>query len=214
MKLQQSLNYLICLKLKVVSSRLAKKISDKQADYVLAVKDNQKHLHIAITHYFKGELSTDKLKLSQVEKTEETDAGHGRVETRRCYLSTCLDTLPDALRWEGIKAIGMVENERTVNGKTSIDRRHYITTLTDVKIFAHAVRAHWGIENSLHWVLDVTFREDDSRIRKGYAPENFNILRQLAINMLKKEPSKISIKKKRFKAALSNQFREKIIFSG
>jgi len=84
----------------------------------------------------------------------------------------------------------MVESERIVNGKTSIDRRHYLGTLKDVKSFSSATRAHWRIENSLHWVLDVTFREDDSRIRTGYAPENFNIVRQLAINLLKKEPSK------------------------
>ena len=107
----------------------------------------------------------------------------------------------------------MVECERIINGKTSIDQRHYITTLTDVAAFTHAARAHWGIENSLHWVLDVTFKEDDSRIRTGYAPENFNIIRQLAINLLKKEPSKLSIKRKRFKAALSDSFRDDIIFS-
>jgi predicted transposase YbfD/YdcC len=111
---------------------------------------------------------------------ENIDAAHGRIETRRCYLSTCLDTLPDAARWKGLKSIGVVECERIINGKTSIDQRHYITTLTDVTAFAHAARAHWGVENSLHWVLDVTFKEDDSRIRTGYAPENFNIIRQLA----------------------------------
>ena len=101
----------------------------------------------------------------------------------------------------------------------TLERRHYICTLTDVGPFVHAVRAHCtlrgikGIENSLHWVLDVTFREDDSRIRKGYAPENFSIVRQIAINLLKKEPSKLSIKRKLFMAALSDKFREKVIFS-
>lgn len=103
----------------------------------------------------------------------------------------------------------MVESERT----TSIERRHYICSLTDVKIFARAARKHWGVENSLHWVLDVVFREDDSRIRTGYAPENFNIMRQLAINLLNKETSKGSIKKKRFRAALSDDFRESVVFS-
>jgi predicted transposase YbfD/YdcC len=107
----------------------------------------------------------------------------------------------------------MVESERTFNGRTSIERRHYICSLTDVKPFAHAIRAHWGAENSLHWVLDVTFREDDSRIRTGYAPENFNVIRQLVINLLKKEPSKMSMKKKRFQTALNDEFREQVIFS-
>jgi predicted transposase YbfD/YdcC len=99
-------------------------------------------------------------------------------------------------------------------GKTSIDRRHYICTLEDVNSFAHAARAHWGVENSLHWVLDVIFRENESRIRKGYAPENFNIFRQLGINLLKKEPSKMSIKKKRFEAALNDNFKENVVFLG
>jgi len=194
-------------------TRIAEKIIEKQADYVLAVKGNQKQLHEAILDYFEGALSTNQSELSQVVMNETINAEHGRIETRRCYLSTCLDTLPDASRWKGLKSIAMVESERTANGKTSIERRHYICTLTDVKLFAHAARAHWGVENSLHWVLDVTFREDDSRIRKGYAPENFNVIRQLAINLLKREASKMSLKKKRFKAALSDQFRENVIFS-
>ena len=95
----------------------------------------------------------------------------------------------------------------------SIERRYYICSLVEIKSFAKAVRAHWGIENSLHWVLDVIFREDDSRIRKGHAPANFNIIRQLAINLLKNESSKLSIKRKLFMSALSDQFRENVIFS-
>lgn len=192
---------------------IAKKIIEKQADTVLAVKDNQKQLHEAIRDYFEVARVANQPALCQLQVHENIDAAHGRIETRRCYLSTCLDTLPNAARWKGLKSIGVVECERIINGKTSIDQRHYITTLTDVAVFAHAARAHWGIENSLHWVLDVTFKEDDSRIRTGYAPENFNIIRQFAINLLKKEPSKLSIKRKRFKAALSDTFRDDIIFS-
>ncbi|MGZ4994373.1 MAG: ISAs1 family transposase [Methylobacter sp.] len=108
--------------------------------------------------------------------------------------------------------IGRVESERCINGEVSIERRHYICSLADVKVFAHAARAHWNVENNLHWVLDVTFREDDSRIRACYAPENFNIVRQLAIKLLKNDPSKLTIKRKRFRAALNDQFREKVIF--
>jgi len=192
---------------------IAEKIVEKQADYVLAVKGNQKLLHEAIVDYFEEARASNDPSLCQLQQHEEIDADHGRIETRRFYLSTCLNTLPEAARWKGIKSIGMVESERYINGKTSIERRHYISTLTDVKPFAHATRAHWGVENSLHWVLDVTFREDDCRIRTGYAPENFNIIRQLALNLLKKEPSNQSIKKKRFKAALCDKFREDIIFS-
>ena len=192
---------------------IAEKIVEKQADYVLAVKGNQKLLHEAVTDYFEAAIAANKPALCQLQFQAETNTGHGRIETRRCYLSTCLDTLPDVVRWKGLTSIGMVESERFINGELSIERRHYICTLTDVKPFAQAARAHWGVENSLHWVLDVTFREDDSRIRTGYAPENFNVIRQLAINLLKKENSKLSIKRKRFRAALSDQFREKVIFS-
>lgn len=193
---------------------ISEKIIEKKADYVLAVKDNQKRLHEAITDYFEVAVETGNPEISKLQSYEETNAGHGRIETRRFYLSTCLDTLPDAARWKGLKSIGMVESERTLNGRTSIERRHYICSITDVKPFAYATRAHWGVENSLHWVLDVTFREDDSRIRTGYAPENFNVIRQLAINLLKKEPSNMSMKKKRFQAALNDEFREQVIFSG
>lgn len=158
-------------------TEITEKVIEKQADYVLAVKDNQKRLHEAIIDYFEEAIAANKPGLCQLQTVEETDAGHGRIEIRRCYLSTCLDTLPDAEKWKGLKAIGRVDSERVINGQTTLERRHYICSLADVKPFAHAARAHCtrggikGIENSLHWVLDVTFREDDSRIRKGYAPE-------------------------------------------
>jgi len=193
---------------------IAANIIEKQVDYVLAVKDNQKHLHEAIIDYFNEAIATNKAELCWLQAHEECNAEHARIEVRRYYLSTCLATLPDAARWKGLKSIGMVESQRTFNGKTSLERRHYISSLESVELFANAARSHWGVENSLHWVLDVTFREDDSRIRTGYSPENFNIVRQLAINLLKKESSKMSLKKKRFKAALNDQFREKVIFSG
>jgi len=192
---------------------IAKKIIEKQADYVLAVKDNQKLLHEAIRDYFDVAIASNQPALCQLDVHEDINAAHGRIEIRRCVLSTCLDTLPNAARWQGLKSIARVESERIVNGKVSVEQRYYITTLTNVASFAHAARAHWGIENSLHWVLDVTFKEDDSRIRTGYAPENFNIVRQIAINLLKKEPSKLTIKRKRFKAALSDSFRCDVIFS-
>lgn len=194
---------------------IAEKIVDKQGDYALAVKGNQQNLYDAIRDYFAVAIADANNPLCLMQQNEAVDSGHGRVEIRRGYLSTCLDTLPNPERWKGLKSIGMVESERFIKsqGTTSIERRYYISTLTDVNKFSHATRAHWGIENSLHWVLDVTFREDESRIRTGYAPENFNIIRQLSIGLLKKEPTKMSIKAKRFKAALTDSFRERIIFS-
>lgn len=206
-------NCIITLDAMGCQTEIAAKIIEKQADYVLAVKDNQKFLHEAIIDYFDEAIASGEPELCHLHCYEETHAEHGRIEIRRCYLSTCLATLPDTARWKSLQSIGMVESERTVNGQTSVERRHYLSTLTTVMPFAQAARAHWGVENSLHWVLDVTFKEDDSRIRTGYAPENFNIVRQLAINLLKKEPSKMSLKKKRFEAALNDQFREKVMFS-
>jgi predicted transposase YbfD/YdcC len=190
---------------------IAEKIIDKSADYVLAVKDNQPQLYEAIIDYFDVAIENNDLEVAKIQFDEILDAGHGRIEIRRHYLSTCLATLPKSTRWKGIKSIGMVESERTSNGKTSIARRYYINSITEVKVFGHAVRSHWGVENSLHWVLDVIFREDDSRIRMGYGAENFNVIRQIALNLLKKEPSKFSIKRKRFLAGLDDFFREKIL---
>ena len=192
---------------------IAETIVEKQADYVLAVKGNQKYLHEAIKDYFEEAIANGNAKLCQMKQYQEVDAGHGRIETRQCYLSTCLDTLPNPSQWAGLKSIAMVESERYVKGKISIERRYFISTLTQIEPLGTAVRKHWGVENSLHWVLDVTFREDESRIRTGFAPANFNILRQFALNLLKREPSILSIKRKRFKATLSDAFREKILFS-
>jgi predicted transposase YbfD/YdcC len=192
---------------------IAEKIVAKQGDYALAVKGNQPLLYDAIKDFFTVAQVSNPLCLMQ--QNEMVDSGHGRVEIRRGYLSTCLDTLPNPERWKGLKSIGMVECERFLKsqGTTTIERRYYISTLTNVDQFSHATRAHWGVENSLHWVLDVTFREDESRIRAGYAPENFNVIRQLSVGLLKREPSKMSIKAKRFKAALNDSFRERIIFA-
>jgi len=192
---------------------IADKIIEKQGDYVLAVKGNQQNLYEAMIDFFASADVTNPLCL--IQQNEKVDSGHGRIETRRGYLSTCLDTLPHPERWKGLKGIGMIESERFIVNQdtTTIERRYYITTLTDVDKFSHAARAHWGVENALHWVLDVTFREDHSRIRAGYAPENFNIIRQLSIALIKKESSKISIKAKRFKAALNDSFRENIMFA-
>ena len=192
---------------------IAEQIVEKGADYALAVKGNQKALYEAIVDYFDVAMDQDNsAAVCRVARHEQIDAGHGRIEQRRYYLSDCLDTLPCPERWKGLKSIGMVECDRHVGDQCTVERRYYITTVNKVEAFARAVRSHWGVENSLHWVLDVTFREDESRIRKGEAPGNFSTFRQLALNLLKREPSRLSIKRKRFKAALDDDFRQKVIF--
>ena len=105
----------------------------------------------------------------------------------------------------------MVESERYDNGKTTIDRRYYILSFYDVNLFAKAVRSHWGIENKLHWTLDMTFREDESRIRRGNGSHNFGVIRHMALNLLKSENTKRSIKGKRLRSALDDKFRAKVL---
>jgi predicted transposase YbfD/YdcC len=124
-----------------------------------------------------------------------------------------LSTLPKPEQWRDLQGIARVECERHVGKQISSEVRYYITSFGQkVERLAEAVRGHWGIENSLHWVLDVTFREDYSRLRTGYGAENFAVIRHIALNLLKREPSNGSLKRKRYKAALSNEFRSNVLF--
>jgi len=143
---------------------------------------------------------------------EQTDQGHGRYEVRRSWLVNDISTLPDPQVWAGLRGIGRAKCERHEGGRVSYKRRYYITTLIDVRTFARATRAHWGIENGLHWRLDVTFREDESRIRCANAPANFNTLRQFALNLLKRALPSISVKQNKLKAALDDDFRANVVF--
>ena len=147
----------------------------------------------------------------EIENEETSEEGHGRIEHRSYFLSTDLGVLSGVEKWSGVKAIGMVESERHSGGRLSIEQRYYITSLDDVHSFRQAVRSHWGIENELHWRLDVTFREDESRIRRGNAPHNMGVTRHVAMNLLKREKTKISIRKKRIRAALNDDFRRNIL---
>nr|VFK19935.1 MAG: Transposase DDE domain-containing protein [Candidatus Kentron sp. LPFa] len=166
--------------------KIAEQIVSQGADYILAVKDNQPDLHEAIKDYFETAKTTDFLSVP-VSYDEQTNADHGRVEVRRCCLVNDISTLPQPENWAGLQSIALLESERHQGGYTTRESRYYITTLTgEAKPFANAVRAHWGIENSLHWVLDVTFREDDCRIRRNNAPANLNTVRQISLNLIKK----------------------------
>ena len=116
---------------------------------------------------------------------------HGRVETRRYYQSDQLEWFADRGKWEGLRSVGFVEATREVNGQASVERRYYLSSLPlGVETFARAVRGHWGVENKLHWAMDVSFGEDDSRARAGNAAENLATLRRLALNLLKRERTK------------------------
>ena len=191
---------------------IAAKIIDKKADYVLAVKDNQKNLSDEIIDFFDCAKQHDFKGVSH-DYFEEINKGHGRVETRKYWISDCLDTMDNPKKWAGIKAIGMVESERYIKGITTIDRRYYIATLEENAVnFAHAIRSHWGIENKLHWVLDVTFKEDSSRVRKDNGAENLSIVRHITLNIFRQDKtSKESIKGRRYMAALDSNFADKVL---
>ena len=192
---------------------IAKKIVAKQGDYVLALKGNQGRLHEAVVDYFQTAQANNFVNVNVLQK-QTLDSGHGRVETRTHYLVTDLSTLPSVSDWSGLRSIGWVEakREEKASGKMSIEHRYYINSIMDIDVFAEATRSHWGVENRLHWVLDMVFREDESRIRQGDTPAIFNQFRQFANNLLRKMNSTLSIKARRFQAALDDQFREKAIF--
>jgi len=177
---------------------IAKCIVDKEADYTLQLKDNHPTARKEVADYFDSEIGDSLLK-TEVTFTETTDGEHGRIEVRRYWLTTDIDWFEDAPQWEGLRGFGIVEAERTLgDAETSVHRRYYLTTLSHVSDFARSVRSHWQVENCLHWVLDMAFDEDHCRARTGNAAENFAIVRQVALNLLKQEiREKVGIKTKR-----------------
>lgn len=191
--------------------KIAEQIISQGADYILAVKDNQPELHDAIKDYFEIAKATD-FRATSVTDSEQVDTGHGRVEVRRCYLASDISTLPEPEKWTKLQSIALIESERHEGGKTTHESRYYITTVDgDAMKFSNAVRSHWGVENRLHWVLDVTFREDDCRIRRDNAPANFNTLRQFALNLIRRAKTGRSVKGSRLKAAWDDSFRYNIL---
>ena len=186
---------------------IAEQIIDQQADYVLSLKGNQGDIHEDVQQLFDWAHKTQ-FKNIDHETYQTIDKGHGRIEIRRYWLMGAVEHLENAHQWKGLKRIGMVQSERRISGQTTQrEQRYYLVSLDGgVERFAHATRGHWGIENQLHWSLDVVFHEDDSRIRKGHAPENMTAIRKIALNLLAKESSKGSKKTKRLKAGWDNDF--------
>ena len=188
---------------------IAKQVREGGGDYVLALKRNQPELDREVRAYFEAAREED-FDRPEIDNEETAEEGHGRIEHRSYFLSTDLSSLSGVAKWSGLKAIGMVQSERHCGGRVSFEQRYFITSLSGVKLFQQSVRSHWGIENALHWRLDVTFREDESRIRRGNAPHNIGVIRHVAMNLLKREKTKISYRKKRIRAALNDAFRDNL----
>lgn len=191
----------------------AGKIIEKGADYILALKGNQGKFHEEVVDYCKDAVKSGFGGL-EVPKIKKTEKGHGRIETREWFLIKDLSWAKKSKNWPGIKSIGIAKTTRKMGQVKSEEVRYFCTSLTNVKEFAKGVRNHWNIENQLHWVLDVAFREDKCRIRKDNAAENFAILRHIALNKLKRENTlKLGIKSKRLSAGWDNEYLLRVLIT-
>lgn len=180
---------------------IAKEIKEADAEYVLALKGNQETVHREVKEFLDEVIAETKTWRPAGVEPSAAAAGlvskkivekdHGRLETREYFQSAELSWFEDREKWEGLRTVGIVEATREIDGKISKERRYYLSSLPlDIETFARAVRGHWGVENKLHWVMDVHFKEDQSRARSGYAAENLATLRRFALNLLKSEKTK------------------------
>ena len=194
-------------------TEIAEKILKAGADYCLAVKQNQPTLHQGIADYFAQVMAEDFAGV-RVRRHQTQEHGHGRQETRSYFLCPVPEELPDRARWPGLKAIGITINDTQRGEKESSEVRLYILSkYVSGQRFAEAVRDHWSIENRLHWQLDVTFQEDQCRLRQGHADANFSILRRTALSLLKNETTlKVGVKNKRLTAGWDESYLEKVVF--
>ena len=180
---------------------IASAIRDREADYVLAVKDNQPSLHKAIHEAFMAHADDD-FADPTLKRIKTIERNHGRDETREYFIVEAPAALVAGALWKDVQSIGMVSRTRVVNGVTSDEIAYYVSSLSPkVRRFANAVRGHWGIENRLHWTLDVIFAEDQSRARKDHSPQNLSMLRRLALSILQQDTSvKDNLRGKRLRA--------------
>ena len=187
---------------------IVSKIVEKDADYVIAVKKNQPTLYKQVKQLFKRAIETHGEALN-VSSFNSKELNRGREEIRNYLMITDVAERIDPLqKWKKLTSICMVESVRVVNEKIGIETRYFISSLeNDAQKLAEAIRGHWSIENSLHWVLDVAFKEDNSRIRRGNAPANFAVLRHIAVNIISQNKSrKLSVRSKRFLATLDEEY--------
>lgn len=192
---------------------IAQKIVDRGGQYVLAVKGNQGTLHEDIQQFLDDAIARD-FRGIEHDRCEQTEKGHGRIEVRRTWTTDQIDWLRKRHDWAGMQSIAAIDCQRSLEGKTSTERRYFISSLParTAQRIALIVRKHWRVENELHWCLDVCFGEDDSRARIGFAAENLSRVRRLALMMLKQETTaKIGIKVKRHKAGWDTKYLLKVL---
>ena len=188
--------------------KIVQQIVEAKADYVISLKENQPTL----LHDAQTTIDNDRenKKISCIEIAQKS---HGRAECRRSWLTALPESLRERTGWVGLVAVGLIESQRTIKGKTSVENRYYLTSLTDNAEFAKTVRAHWSIENQQHWVLDVQFDEDANRSRKDYRATNLAVMRRMALNLLRRDPEdKRSMVKRKMRACFNDAERTKILF--
>ncbi len=177
--------------------KIAKQIIDSGADYVLALKGNHEVVHEEVKTYLDSAILQQASESERLEAapelvhTETVEKDHGRLETRRYWQSENIGWFADLKKWKGLRSVGVVEAVREIKGTLSTERRYFLSSLPcDIARFSKAARGHWGVENQVHWHMDVSFGEDQSRARTGHAAENLATLRRLALNLLKRETTK------------------------
>jgi len=196
--------------------KIAEQIHGQGGDYVLSVKENQGKLHESIVNLFDGAAIREFRGMWHREH-KTLDGGHGRVETREYTVLPLMYLNQFKYKWKGLKSVVEVKSKRELPGSAPEEAtRYYITSLeADAKKIGEAIRTHWCVENQLHWCLDVSFREDDCRVRKGNAAENLAVVRHIALNLLKQEESaKVGIKIKRSKAGWDESYLAKVLAAG
>lgn len=186
---------------------IAKKIVEGGADYMLAVKENQPTLHSELIETFR-EVETQTSPSKRPGYFETQDTGHGRRERRRCWTTSDLQGVSHRERWTGLGSLVLIEATRTVGEETTVEKHYYISSQKGLSArdALSTCRAHWGIENKLHWVLDVAYREDDCRVRAGCAAENFTLMRHITLNLLKRAQSQGGIKNRRLRAGWDHDY--------
>jgi predicted transposase YbfD/YdcC len=193
-------------------ANIAQAIRDRGAEYILAVKDNQPKLAESIEDFwtsFRAHPDTQTPHLFH----ECVDKGHGRIETRRCWAFDQLECLYKSEQWPGLKSFAVIESMREINGKTTLERRLYISSLSpDAERIGAAVRAHWSVENRLHWCMDIAFNDDQMRARTGHAAHNLATLKHITLNLIRMDPVKRKggIKARRLIAATSDNYRAEL----